>query len=92
MANYLSQVDQIRYVKDPSTTGVPGIALGGGGTYGNSQPATTIVDGFVHIPIMTGPPTGVPTLLTGYVPIVFDSAGNKFWAYLNGAWKGVVLA
>ena len=54
-------------------------------------PGTTATDGFVYVPVTSGTPTGVPTSKTGFVPIVFDSSANKFWAYIGGAWKGVVL-
>lgn len=58
---------------------------------GVSAIATTATDGFVYIPIASGTPTGVPTGITGYAPIMLDSGGTKLWAYISGAWKSVVL-
>lgn len=54
---------------------------------GLSAPATTATDGFPYIPACAGTPTGVPTAITGYVPMAYDSTNNKFYIY-NGGWKG----
>jgi hypothetical protein len=53
---------------------------------GSPAPATTATTGHGYIPITTGTPTGVPTAITGYAPIVADSGGSKLWAYINGVW------
>ena len=47
--------------------------------------ATTATAGFLHIPTANGAPTGVPTTVTGAVPIAYDRANNQLYVY-NGAW------
>ena len=59
---------------------------------GVAAPATTATGGFVGIPVMAGAPTGTPSASAGYAPMVADSTNNKLWVYINGAWKGVVVA
>lgn len=48
--------------------------------------ATTAVDGFMYIPTCAGPPTGVPTVYTGQIAMIYDTTNDQFWFY-NGAWK-----
>lgn len=74
------------YDVDPALNTTPGHALG------SPTLATTSTSGFAHIPVVAGAPTGVPTLVTGRVPMCWDSTNNKLWVYINGAWKGVVVA
>jgi hypothetical protein len=59
---------------------------------GSAAPATNATTGFGYIPVTTGTPTGVPTAVTGFVPIVADSGGNKLWVYINGSWKSANLS
>ena len=59
---------------------------------GASAPATNATDGFVYIPVTTGTPTGTPTAISGYVPMVADSGGSKLWIYIGGSWKSATLA
>lgn len=55
--------------------------------------ATNAVRGFVYLPSCAGTPTGVPfNLVTGSVPMIFDTTGVKLWIYTGGSWKGVVVA
>jgi hypothetical protein len=54
---------------------------------GTAALATTAVAGFLHIPTCAGPPTGVPTLVTGLTPMVYDSTNNFLYFYVGGAWK-----
>lgn len=49
--------------------------------------ATTATDGFLHIPTTTNTPTGVPTLRTGFIPMVFDTGNSQVWFYAGGSWK-----
>ena len=48
--------------------------------------ATTATDGFLHIPGGAGPPTGVPTLFTGKVPVYADTTNSKLYIYSGGSW------
>lgn len=58
---------------------------------GSPSPATNATTGFGYIPVTTGTPTGTPTAVTGYVPIVADSGGTKLWVYIGGSWKYATL-
>lgn len=62
-------------------------------TIGLPTPATTATIGFPQIPTMSGTPTGVPTVITGFNPMVYDTTGKKIWVYDYGsaAWKGVAV-
>lgn len=52
-----------------------------------SEMTTTSQSGFLHVPSSNGVHTGVPSsIVTGNVPIVYDSANNKLGSY-NGAWR-----
>lgn len=48
-------------------------------------------DGFLYIPTMAGPPSGVPTAHAGTVALVFDTANNDLYVY-DGGWIKVHLA
>ena len=48
---------------------------------------TTATDGFIYVPTCAGPPTGVPTAITGLAPIVIDTTNNKLYFYSSGAWR-----
>jgi len=45
---------------------------------------TTATTGFLYIPTCAGVPTGVPETITGRIPLVADTTGNKIYAYLGG--------
>lgn len=46
---------------------------------------TTMTEGFPNIPSAAGAPTGVPAdLVTGNVPMYFDSTNNKIYVYKSG--------
>lgn len=53
---------------------------------GNAALNTTATNGFLYLPSCAGVPTGVPTAITGKVPIVVDSTNNKAYIYSGGAW------
>ena len=53
--------------------------------------STSMANGFFYIPSGAGIPSGVPTTVTGRVPMYFDSANNDFYIY-NTAWKKIRLA
>lgn len=49
--------------------------------------ATTVTDGFFYLPTCAGVPTGVPTAITGKVPMIIDSTNNRIYIYSNSTWK-----
>ena len=59
---------------------------------GSPAPATTATTGHAYIPVTTGTPTGVPTAISGYAPMVADSGGSKLWVYIGGTWKSTTLS
>jgi hypothetical protein len=54
---------------------------------GSAALATTATDGFLYVAACAGAPTGVPTAVTGRVPIIVDSTNNKLYFYSGGAWR-----
>lgn len=56
-------------------------------TVGVASLATTATNGFIYVPACAGTPTGVPTAITGMVPIVVDDTNNKLYFYSGGAWR-----
>lgn len=61
-----------------------------GNIYGTAG-TTTMTNGFFYIPSAAGVPTGVPTAVSGRLPMYYDSTNNQFYVY-NSAWKKVTLA
>lgn len=49
--------------------------------------ATNATDGFAYIPTCAGVPTGTPTAIAGFLPMVIDSSANKAYIYSGGAWR-----
>jgi hypothetical protein len=43
-------------------------------------------DGFLYLPAVSGPPTGVPTAQAGSVACAYDVTGNKLYVY-NSGWR-----
>jgi hypothetical protein len=56
---------------------------------GTASLATTATDGFPYIPTCAGVPTGTPTAITGFAPMVVDSTNNKLYVYVGGAWQAM---
>lgn len=56
-------------------------------TAGTPSLATTATDGFLYVPACAGAPTGVPTGITGMVPVIVDSTNNKLYFRSGGAWR-----
>lgn len=48
--------------------------------------ATTATDGFLYIPTCPGPPTGAPTAITGFSPVVVDGTNGKMYLRTGGSW------
>lgn len=49
--------------------------------------ATNATEGFLYIPSCAGTPTGVPTAVTGKIPLVYDSTNHVLYARSGGAWR-----
>lgn len=64
-------------------TAAGNIQLGGGVL------ATNATNGFPYIPTCAGTPTGTPTAISGFAPMVVDSTNNKLYVYIGGAWQAM---
>lgn len=74
-----------------SATGTERVRItSAGNVYNVAGGSTGMTDGFFYIPAAAGAPTGVPTTVSGCVPMYYDTTNNKFYVY-NGAWKSVTL-
>jgi hypothetical protein len=53
--------------------------------------ANTATSGpFFYVPSAAGPPTGLPVVIPGSVPLYVESgAGVKLWAYISGVWTPI---
>jgi hypothetical protein len=60
-------------------------------TVGPTTLATTATDGFLYIPGCAGIPTGVPTAKAGRIPMTVDTTNNRFYMYVNSAWRYAAL-
>jgi hypothetical protein len=63
------------------------ISDAGNVSIGTGSLATTATNGFPYIPTCAGIPTGTPTTISGFAPMVADSTNNKLYVYLGGAWQ-----
>lgn len=66
-------------------TGNGGNTVMGVGTSAGGTP------GHFYIPCEAGAPSTTPVAITGQIAMQFDSTNNMLYAYLNGAWKAVIL-
>lgn len=51
--------------------------------------ATNATSGFAYIPTCAGLPTGTPTAIAGFLPIVIDSTNNRAYIYSGGSWRAL---
>lgn len=51
---------------------------------------TGMTNGFFYIPAAAGAPSGVPTSISGRVPMYYDTTNQRFYIY-NGSWRSVLL-
>jgi len=66
------------------------LSSSGNVSIGTAAISTTATDGFLYITSCAGLPTGVPTTITGRVPLVVDSTNLKLKMYASGAWRDVL--
>lgn len=62
---------------------------GGGSVVAGAQVALAngAADGFTYIPSGGGTPSGTPTVYGASIPVRFNTADNKLYAYIAGGWK-----
>jgi len=56
-------------------------------TAGIGTLATNATNGFFYVPNCAGAPTGTPTAISGFIPIVVDSTNHKLYFYSGGSWR-----
>lgn len=61
-------------------------SLTGNVAVGVGSLATNATAGFIYIPSCAGTPTGTPTTIAGFAPMVVDSSNNKLYVYVGGSW------
>lgn len=49
--------------------------------------ATTATDGFLYVPTCAGTPTGTPTAISGFAPVVIDTTNHRLYFYSGGSWR-----
>lgn len=77
-------------LQDASGTFLQGTGAGNA-VVGLASRTTSSTSGFPYIPIVAGTPTGTPTAITGFAPIMLDSTAGKLWAYYGSAWHFTTL-
>jgi|688.fasta_scaffold07307_7 hypothetical protein len=63
------------------------LTAAGNVSVGAGAVATTATNGFLYVPTCAGTPTGTPTTVTGFAPIVVDTTNNKLYFYSGGVWR-----
>jgi hypothetical protein len=79
----------IRFITGTSPAERMRITDAGNLQLGTASLATNATNGFPYIPTCAGTPTGTPTAITGYAPMVVDSTNNKLYVYVGGAWQAM---
>lgn len=78
---------KIRVKTAANSTTPSDVIVGGAAMATPVEIADNATAGFLHIPSVSGTPSGTPTTLTGGVPICFSRTDNKIYVY-DGAWIG----
>jgi hypothetical protein len=78
------------YVRNADATFLAFSVNNNGDIYPEKASLTTMTNGFFYIPAASGAPTGVPSGVSGKVPMYYDLTNNQFYVY-NTAWKKVTL-
>jgi hypothetical protein len=81
----------ITFSTNNGTSNVEKMRITGAGNIYPTSGTTGMTDGFFYIPSAAGAPSGVPTAISGRVPMYYDSTNDFFYIY-NGAWKKILLA
>jgi hypothetical protein len=76
---------------DGASSPTPRMTIDNSGNIYSTTGTTAMTSGFFYIPSAAGAPSGVPTAVSGRVPMFYDTTNNNFYIY-NGAWKKVLLA
>jgi hypothetical protein len=76
----------------PSWSSKVQVTTAGSVAAGTGSLATNATDGFFYIPTCAGVPTGVPTTISGFAPMVIDSTDNSMYIYVGGSWRQVFPA
>ena len=83
----LAAADQAMYWYDTSANVIFKMDNNDNVFVGNAALATSATNGFFNIPSCAGPPTGTPAnIITGLVPMVYDSTNNRLSVYSGSAW------
>lgn len=72
-----------------STNEIMRVMSTGNVTIGKSAVATSASNGFLYITSCAGTPTGVPTSISGRIPLVVDSTNGLLY-YNSGSWQPAV--
>jgi hypothetical protein len=72
-----------------SCAGLPRIVITAAGnvSVGAGAVATSATDGFLSVPTCAATPTGTPSTVTGFAPIVVNTTNNKLYFYSGGVWR-----
>jgi len=79
---------EYQYFQTSGATNTPLYLYANGSVHaGNGALATNATTGFLYVPTCAGTPTGAPTSITGYAPIIVNTTNNKLYFYSGGAWR-----
>lgn len=79
---------EYQYFQTSGATNTPLYLYANGSVHaGNGALATNATTGFLYVPTCAGTPTGAPTSISGYAPIIVNTTNNKLYFYSGGAWR-----